>query len=256
MRRCVSIWLTAVVVAGVMVGCDKSRSTTSKSADETDEPTKATPVSDARPEPAKPATRLPPRAGPKQPSGRPTSWGDYCAAASDCAWDEPCAPTACRANKSKRDPRVKPECEESAPPPGTCECVEHRCTLRPNPKVDTASKAACAGDHECAVDPATARCYMTKNPSKQRLQRPLRVEGPLCRCDAASKRCKLDWVPKVSCKTFRDCGWSTGPVRHPVRATKPRKRKRRPCVDGPFDSVCVPDKTGGGKHCAIVSWRC
>lgn len=128
--------------------------------------------------------------------------------------------------------------------------------MRPKTTSKSASAGTCTGDYECAVDPATARCYATANPSKSRLQRPLRVEGPMCRCDAKSKHCQLHWSAKISCKTFRDCGWATDPVLRPTKAAKPRKRKRRPCVDGSFDSVCVPDSAGSGKHCAIVAWRC
>ena len=51
--------------------------------------------------------------------------GDTCKADPDCGWDDPCMATRCGKAVA---PVADRKCSESAPPPGTCACVDSQCT--------------------------------------------------------------------------------------------------------------------------------
>jgi hypothetical protein len=192
-----------------------------------------------------------PPARPGRPDGAPSSWGQWCNSSAECGWNDGCFPTACVVAGAA----APVACEESAPPPGTCECVARQCTLRPTAAPAPASETGCTHDLECAVDPATATCYPVANPDRHRLQGPLDQEGPYCTCDVASKQCRFQWAARVPCESFRECGWEHEPRLRPVPAAKPRKKPVRPCKDGEVDSVCK-DPGDGAKACTIVGWSC
>ena len=51
--------------------------------------------------------------------------GDRCEVDADCGWDDPCVPKVCL----RTDEKVFVGCDKSSLPPGTCTCIDHRCTL-------------------------------------------------------------------------------------------------------------------------------
>jgi len=184
------------------------------------------------------------------PASGPTWRGDYCRSDAECGWDDPCLPARCGRG------RVAPAaaCDESAPAPGDCLCVEEMCTLRPrDPARGASADVSCVEPKDCAVDVATATCH----PHGQSLIGPIYRQGPLCVCRPGMGRCELVWQQAVPCDSWRDCSWVHAPRLRPVPAKevpRPVNRPVRPCQDGEVDSVCTED--GGRKTCQIVGWRC
>ena len=173
--------------------------------------------------------------------------GDPCAHDSDCYWDDGCFPTRC-INSEQAAPD---ECEESAPPPGTCSCVERQCTLTPHtPDEQRSAEAGCTSDSECAVDIGSATCHLNGNTDVGPIDR----QGPICLCDEASATCVFDWVEPVLCGSFRDCWFETEPRLRPVRSERRREAPLEPCVDGEIDAICAG--RGLERFCAIISWDC
>jgi hypothetical protein len=184
-----------------------------------------------------------PRAAPA-PSAGPAWRGDHCSATAQCGWDDPCAPKRCQ--KVAGPPKSR-ECGESLPSPGECLCVDSMCTLKPkDPKVGESKTAGCATDADCAVDVPTATCHVKGTT----LIGPIRREGPVCTCDAKSRKCQFQWSGPVPCKSFKECSYSRYPRLRPIPAKPLRRRPVRPCRDGEVDSVC---RSG---FCEVVSWSC
>jgi hypothetical protein len=170
--------------------------------------------------------------------------GDRCSADADCGWDDPCTPRRC----GRAAGAPGPGCDKSWPPPGTCTCVEHQCTLRPDDPARGASDSGCRSDDECAVDVAAATCHLRGDS----LIGPIEEQGPVCTCSEG--RCVWRWTGPVRCTSWRDCSWVRTSRLRPVAAgevPRPVPRPVRPCKDGERDSVCGP-----GGVCRIVAWGC
>jgi hypothetical protein len=169
--------------------------------------------------------------------------GDACNTNADCGWDDQCFPKECLANTLE----VKQQnCEESAPPPGSCSCVKGACTLRPEkPK---ASEGTCRSNIDCSLRQSLGQCEVS---SKHREDH-IGSHGPYCACNGGS--CEFGWVDVVPCQSNADCWYEAQPVLHPTRATKPRPLPFEPCVDGEIDSVCRGAK--GQKSCMVVPYDC
>jgi hypothetical protein len=174
------------------------------------------------------------------PSDDVTSGEDaFCTGDADCSWDEPCMAKRCLGKP--KTPFVG--CDKSAPPPGTCTCIDHRCTLRR--KTPLPPTPGCKVDADCTVVASLGVCKPGPRTSNR-----IEEEGTMCRCDAGA--CALEVVDAVPCKTSADCSWLEDP-RRPAPASKvPRAFPPvKPCKDGEWDSVCAPSG-----HCRIVAWKC
>ncbi|MBK9033246.1 MAG: hypothetical protein IPL61_18565 [Myxococcales bacterium] len=171
--------------------------------------------------------------------------GDSCKADVDCGWDDPCMPARCGRAPAAA---AMAACDESAPPPGACGCVDRQCTLRRiAPAADPS--AACRGDDDCALDVGAARCAA----GTPGMLGPLTEQGPICTC-APSGQCAWSWPDAVPCTSWRDCSWTRAPRLRPVSARavpRPVAHPVAPCKDGEVDSVCAPSGT-----CRIVGWGC
>ena len=122
--------------------------------------------------------------------------GDRCSSDADCAWDDPCMPSRC--GKATGASTVR--CEESAPAPGQCACIERMCTNRWKDDAAGASDLGCVADSECAVDIGTGTCHL----NGRTLVGPITSEGGYCRCDTATTRCVRQWVAPIACTSFKD----------------------------------------------------
>jgi hypothetical protein len=183
--------------------------------------------------------------------GRPPTWrGDPCHADAGCAWDDPCVPSACVGVAS---PAPSAVCDESAPAPGICTCVDEMCTLRPDELARLeAEPSGCKSDADCFVDLPTGRCF----PQGQTAG-PIIDQGPYCACRVATGRCEPAWQEPVECRDWRDCSWTReGRARAVSARTRPRPVARpvKPCADAEHDSVCT--EVAGAKVCRLVGWRC
>jgi hypothetical protein len=196
-----------------------------------------------------------PTAAPSAPAATKSpsapSWrGDYCKSDADCDWNDPCVPTRC----GSKPQLASSACDESFPPPGTCNCLENMCTLRPSDPSRGASEwSSCVQPEDCAVDVGTATCH----PHGKSLIGPIYREGSLCMCRPGTGRCDFVWQQPVPCTSWRDCSWVRAPRLRPVpvqEAPRPIGRPVRPCVDGEVDSVCAGE--GDRKACRIVAWGC
>jgi hypothetical protein len=167
-----------------------------------------------------------------------------CARDADCAWDHPCTPSRCvPASEAAR----VPECEESAPPPGTCGCEAAACVVRPK------APAGCGTDYDCALDASREACALRPGAGGSG---PIYESGSYCRCDKAAGACTFERYDPVPCQTYKDCSWELNPLRPVPSSLKPRPKSKpvRPCVDGEKDSVC--QGPAGKKTCRIVAWGC
>jgi hypothetical protein len=202
--------------------------------------------------------------------------GDYCTSDADCRWDNDCFPTRCGLRDNPQD-----ECEESAPPPGTCSCVESMCTLRPFEPEAFSPAGSCGSDEDCGIDVGGGTCTTGGNS----VIGPMETTGPMCSCDTGSGsatntdeptpdpsqadnpgtgdqavleadapttsgQCVYEFVEPITCESFRDCWYSTQPRLHPIRATEPREAPVEACVDGEIDAVCADGV------CRVVIWAC
>ena len=171
--------------------------------------------------------------------------GDRCQADADCGWDDACMPTRCGAVTA----RGAASCDESAPRPGTCACVERQCALRLTDPGRGVSATGCASDADCGVDVGGGACVLHGDT----LIGPITEQGPVCTC-AASKRCEWSWAGPVPCTSWRDCSWATAPRLRPAPSSqvpRPVAHPVKACQDGERDSVCSPART-----CQIVAWGC
>lgn len=171
--------------------------------------------------------------------------GDFCETDEDCSWDDWCFPTRCIDASTEG---IEQECEESAPPDGTCGCVDNWCTLRPDePATRTSTEGGCTQDADCTVDVGSGMCHV----GSAHLS-PLTELGPLCICNSETTLCEFMWIEPVPCTTFADCWYEREPRLHPVPATEPRDAPVEPCVEGEIDSIC-DERT---RTCRIVAWEC
>ncbi|MFO0551716.1 MAG: hypothetical protein U0271_25245 [Polyangiaceae bacterium] len=69
--------------------------------------------------------------------------GSECRVDADCAWDDPCMPSACSAG-----PKKPQNCDESAPEPGVCGCRAGHCAIVYKP-----APVSCATDRDCGWQP-------------------------------------------------------------------------------------------------------
>lgn len=175
-------------------------------------------------------------------SVEPTWRGDRCATDADCAWDDPCMPSRC----GKGVPSAA-NCDESAPAPGDCSCVEHMCTNRWKDDAAGASAPGCTADADCAVDIGTGTCHLHGNT----MVGPITSEGALCRCDTATTQCVRQWVAPIACTSFKDCGFERVPRLHPIKPVTPRDHPVKMCEEGSVDAVCGKDGV-----CATVIAGC
>lgn len=231
-RRMARAWVSILMAISV-AGCGRSRSPV----DNAERALAAVPPDAAGGGPADAAARS---VGPAI-----AARGDHCQADADCGWDDPCVATRCGA-------RVAPTaiaCDESAPPPGTCSCVERQCTLRPTDAGRGASAPGCTRDADCGLDVGRAACVL----GGTTMIGPIAEQGPVCTC-AASGRCEWSWAGPVPCTSWRDCSWTMAPRLRPVPSTqvpRPVDHPVKACQDGERDSVCSPAHT-----CQIVAWGC
>ena len=168
-----------------------------------------------------------------------------CSDDADCGWDDSCNATRCQ----KADGRPPVGCDKSRPPPGTCSCVNHHCTLHPDGSRATAPPPApaCSSSADCTIDLGAGTCVLGGHPSG-----PSITAGPICTCTQGS--CQFSWSPAVPCQSFKDCSMTREPRLRPVPSSEvPRELPRpvRPCKDGERDSVC-----GDDGFCHIVAWGC
>lgn len=226
--------IRALVVASVLAlgGCAPEAAPTT-----TASPTKVEPagVEPAKGEPAKvepakvePAKVEPPRLGRDPHSVVP------CTTAADCGWDDNCMPSRC-----VEAGIVASACDESAPPPGECRCIEGGCTLEPKTTPVPSGTCEIRG---CEVDRAAGRCIADTGGVPENIRsRPGVNEGPSCDCPNPAKGCVFTWIPAVPCTTDRDCWVDPSPRRHPIARPKAlRKRDFKPCADGEVAPKCGP----------------
>ncbi len=178
------------------------------------------------PAPAAPPVQVA-AASPK--SIEPTWRGDRCTTDADCAWDDPCMPARC----GKGTP-IAATCDESAPAPGVCSCVERMCTNHWKDDAAGASPAGCVADADCAIDLGTGTCHL----HGQTMVGPITSEGAFCRCDTATTKCVRQWVEPIPCTSFKDCDFERAPRLHPIKPTTPRDHPVKMCDEGSVDAVC------------------
>src|SRR5207253_2003699 len=85
--------------------------------------------------------------------GNDAGAGDvFCTLDVDCDWDEPCMAKACIGGPKKGFVG----CDKSAPPPGTCKCIDYRCTLRR--KTPAPPTPGCKVDAHCGFVASLGVC--------------------------------------------------------------------------------------------------
>lgn len=160
----------------------------------------------------------------------PNGFGHACLADAECGWDDPCVPTRCIG--SAYTP-TNVECSESRPAPGTCSCVENRCSLNPNNA--PAEPPSCRAD-SCGLDQSAGRCVAGEMLEANRYKRD---RGPACHCDQSSLECRFEWVEPIACADVDACWVSESPPYHPIpRPESLRGRKFEPCRDGEVAPIC------------------
>lgn len=94
---------------------------------------------------------------------------------------------------------------------------------------------ACASDGDCGYAPEAARC--TADPRANR-QPPVRDQGIICYCDAASRCATLRVLP-VPCESDASCAVRLDPRPHPVAASPAHPHERgRACRDFTLRTTC------------------
>jgi hypothetical protein len=159
-----------------------------------------------------------------------------CKSDADCGWDDPCMPSRC----VESTPNVG--CDKSLPPPGTCRCLDERCTLEPQTIPEPRGTCEMGG---CVVDRAAGRCVADTGDVAPNLRFTPPVEvGPSCDCQFPAKGCTFSWFSPVACKSDRDCWVSPSPRTHPIARPKAlRGRDFKPCKDGETPPKCGPTGT-------------
>lgn len=172
----------------------------------------------------------------------PNGFGHACLADAECGWDDPCVPTRCIG--SAHVP-TNLKCGESMPAPGTCSCVENRCSLRP--REAPAEAPSCRAD-SCGLDQSAGRCVAGSMLEANRYKRD---RGPACHCDQETLECRFVWVEPIACNDADACWVSEQPPYHPVaRPESLRGRQFRPCSDGEVAPVC---RDG---FCSLTAFKC
>lgn len=157
-----------------------------------------------------------------------------CTADRDCGWDDACMPTRCV--EAGKDVAA---CDESAPPPGRCGCIEGACTLRPKQPPPPTGPCEVRG---CMVDRGAGRCVADTAGVAENLRTTIPLNaGPSCDCERPAEGCTFTWFDAVPCETDRDCWIDPSPRRHPIPRPKAlRKRDFKPCADGEAAPKCSP----------------
>ena len=182
----------------------------------------------------------PPKREPYVPD--PDGFGDACLADTECGWDDPCVPTRC-VGASNVPSDLK--CDETAPPPGTCSCVERRCSLRPN---EAPAPAPSCRREACGLDQSAGRCVAG---TQLEANRYIRTHGPACHCDQDTLECQFVWVEPIECEDENACWVSNSRPYHPIARPKSlRGREFRPCRDGEVAPVCTDGM------CGVVPFKC
>lgn len=225
----------------LLVGCSGPQPDTTPSTASPNEPARAEP---AKREPARPEPddAIPESTSPPSTKTTPVTLGrDHrsfvaCTTDAECGWDDACKPTRC---VEVTPPRT---CKDSAPPPGTCGCIEGACTTRP--KVAPAPSGTCEV-RGCMVDRAAGRCVADTGGVPEGIRATPGVNtGPSCDCTDPTKGCTFSWFDAVACKDDRDCWIDPSPRTHPVARPKAlRSRDFRPCKDGEVAPKCGPAGT-------------
>lgn len=183
-----------------------------------------------------PATPKPAPAPAPTASVVPSSPKQGCSTDTDCAWDDPCVPTACM--PATGAPFVG--CDESTKPPGTCGCVLGACTLRRADPKTGAAKTGCSSSAQCAFEPKTGSCSAGSGPNHV-------DEGGFCTCDSGT--CTPGFVDRTPCKTSAECSWLDDPLR-PVPASKVPRPAGKPCSGYARSAEC---RDGA---CVTTVWKC
>ncbi|MEZ4448742.1 MAG: hypothetical protein R3B09_04615 [Nannocystaceae bacterium] len=193
-------------------------------------------------EPAPPIAEI---ARPRAPTAAdPSGRGDACEDDAGCGWDHACLPQRCVGAASAAPEAAA--CDESGPPPGACVCVTGRCMTRPDPPPPPSDE----GCHieGCGLDEGAGRCVVGRMFEANRYARDV---GPLCTCDAASRRCGFEWLGPIACTTVEQCWVSRTSPWHPIPRPKAlRGRKFSPCRDGELAPAC---KDG---RCTLLAYSC
>lgn len=186
--------------------------------------------------PSPPVVHGPPAKSPPSsaPPGRDPGAFVSCARDADCGWNHECIPTLCV--QAGLGPVA---CDESAPPPGTCSCIEGACTLRPDHPPAPTGPCEVRG---CMVDRAGGRCVADTGGVREELRTTPPVSiGPSCDCERPAEGCTFTWFDPVPCSSDRECWIDPSPRRHPVARPKAlRKRDFVPCADGEVAPKCGP----------------
>lgn len=178
----------------------------------------------AAPEPA------PPEPAPLPYVPDPKGFGDPCSEQEPCGWDDPCVATRCVAASHVRSDVA---CEESAPPPGECECVEGRCALRPSRASEVVVSCAMSA---CGLDQGAGKCV---EGTMLDANRSPRDRGPACHCGITTPTCTFVWVEPIACETVEQCWVSDTAPYHPIARPPALRRKTfEPCKDGEFAPAC------------------
>ena len=163
-----------------------------------------------------------------------------CTADEDCGWDNACMPQRCVA--ATNNALV---CAEARPAPGTCSCINDRCTLRlEGLAASNGITPSCSDASQCLFDPRSGRCTH----ANANADAPIWSEGAYCSCEYSA--CMVQWVDPIPCETALDCAVGSNPVR-PTAAVPARESAFVPCVDGELAPVC----TNQG-FCAVVGFEC
>lgn len=169
-----------------------------------------------------------------------------CSSDADCGFDDPCVPQRCVAAKLDAGQAA---CEETAPAPGVCLCLQGGCTLEPTAAPAPTGTCEVRG---CRVDRAGGKCVADTGGVAEGLRTNPRVEqGPSCDCIEPAKGCVFSWFDPIPCKSELDCWVDPSPRPHPVKRPAHLRRPFRPCKDGEIPPICEGGKCalGGGYRC-------
>ena len=156
--------------------------------------------------------------------------GDMCTADVDCDWDNRCEPQRCVAA-----PDVQLTCTGASPAPGTCSCINDRCTLRlEGLAAGNGITPSCSDTSECLFDPTSGRCTHANG----NVDLPITSQGAYCTCESSA--CMVQWVDPIPCESALDCAVGTDPLR-PLPAVPARTTAFEPCVDGEVAPICTPE---------------
>jgi hypothetical protein len=239
MNERVSLLIATLFVVGCGTTSEPGSSTTQSRAQDPSADRRDAPVPGPSEKPVEPAA---PPSKPEPYVPDPEGFGDACSDDAGCGWDDPCVATRCIGATQVPDDL---KCDESAPPPGTCSCVEGRCSLRPK---DTPAAAPSCRTETCGLEQSAGRCVAGSQLQANRYTRDL---GPACHCDQDSLECRFVWVEAIACEDVGACWVSESPPYHPIpRPKSMRGRKFKPCSDGEVAPICRDGL------CSVVAYSC